>query len=65
MADEVTSEEIATAALEPQSMSGEQGSVSQRSIDELLKARNAAAGANAASKVGFGIRVQKIRPEYQ
>ena len=62
MATEITSTDIATAALEPSQMTGDQGSVTQRSIDDMLKARDAAAASNAASLLGFGLRIQRIKP---
>lgn len=62
MPDEITQEDIATAALQPSEIEGDAGRVKQRSIDELQKAQHAAAGSNAAGLLGFGLRIQKIKP---
>lgn len=64
MATEVTSTDIATAALGPAEIEGDQGRVKQRSVQELMEAANYAAARTAANanRVGFGLRVQRIKP---
>lgn len=60
--DPITQEDINRAARDYASATGEEGSVTNRSIDELIKARDAQAAADAAARGGFGIRIQRLRP---
>lgn len=60
------SDDIASAAQKPASASIDGNSVTSRSIDDKLKARDDAAGQEAAQsdRPGLGIRFQKFRPVY-
>lgn len=61
------SDSIAEAATKPASATIDGNSVSARSIDDMLKARNDAASQEAASsnRPGLGIRFQQITPVYR
>lgn len=58
-------DQIAADALTPASASNASGSVTKRSIDELIKARDAVAAQQSTTRPGLGLRFQKIRPVYE
>lgn len=62
MADEITDEDIATAALQPGEMESPAGRVRQRTIDELQKAQDRVAGNTAAGRNHGGLRITKLIP---
>jgi hypothetical protein len=53
---------IVNAALKPEEMSGDAGSIKQRSIDELIAADKYAKTQTAASKPMGGIRLNRVIP---
>jgi hypothetical protein len=62
MADEITDADLVEAALGPAEVEGDQGRVKMRTIEELRTAQLATQGNAAASRVGFGLRIQRIKP---
>ena len=62
MATEVTQTDIATAALEPLEMEVDGTKVKQRSISELIAARDAAVAADASAIGHRGLRFTKLIP---
>jgi hypothetical protein len=60
-------DEIASAAVKPQSATIDGNSVSQVSIDDKIKAADRAAGREAATanRPGLGLRFQQITPQYR
>lgn len=56
------SNQIADAAAGPRSVSGDQGSVTQQSVQDLIAADQYLAAKAAARRRGLGIRQFKLRP---
>lgn len=61
------SDDIATSATTPASASVDGNSVSSRPISEKIAARNDALAQEvaASNRPGFGLRFQKIKPQYE
>ena len=60
MSDEVTSTEITDLGKSPQRVTGDEGTVEERSVDELIKADRYASAKDTTS-VPYGIRAARIR----
>lgn len=61
MADEITAEEVADAAKTPKRVTGDEGTVEERSVQELIDADRFACAKEAATAVPYGLRIARIR----
>ena len=64
MPDQITDADIVNAALSPKSATNDQGSITERDIDELIKARDAIGGTgpDAARSAWAGLRWARVVP---
>lgn len=62
MADETLAETIRAAAAEPVSATGDEGSVTQRSISDLIAADNHLCGKETLKKSHRGLVLKKLSP---
>lgn len=60
MAEDITSEDIVDAALGPKRITGDEGTVEERGIDEVIKA-DKYNESKQATKPPYGMRCAKIR----
>lgn len=58
---EITSEELTTAAQNPKRVTGDEGTVEERAIKDLIDADRYACAKDAAAGVPYGLRIARIR----